>query len=382
MLKTKKFWRRFHMSHLNKIVSLLLLISLFLCIFPAKLANAGQEIDIFLWIGKKEIQINGEIKEIDVAPFIKDNRTFVPIRFVSEALGAKVNWVDSEKKVEIVLKDISISLWIDKYFAYVNGVEKKLDTAPMIVDSRTFVPVRFVSENLGASVGWDAHEQKVSIAMRFYDLSVPTPTQSWAPPAITPSPTPSQTRTSSWALSDSDINAALIKAKKFSSLNAFTTWLMKNPDFAKDLKGASYFASAVIETPFLQLIGLAVSKFERYEDFSFSQAKSNSSLFNHLDFFVFLYGSDIDFPKYLSAVLKLPDGTVLHPTSDTIPSLADLSTTWPYEPAYQASFWVSFDTAKIPYDGQVTLVIIDQAKGSQYTAEYDLKLIHVIERNP
>ncbi|MDI6869312.1 MAG: copper amine oxidase N-terminal domain-containing protein [Coprothermobacterota bacterium] len=371
------------MGYLRRILAILLFLSLILVPIPTKQASAGQEVSIFLWIGKKEIQVNGEIKEMDVAPFIKDSRTFVPIRFVSEALGAKVDWVDSEKKVSITLKDIAISLWIDKYFAYVNGVEKKLDVAPMIVDSRTFVPIRFVSENLGAAVGWDTHEQKVSITMRFYELSTPTATStpSWVSvtPPITSTPTPQP----SWALSDSDINAALEKAKKFSTINDFLTWKSKNPDFEKPLKGTS-FSHVSISTPYLNLVYWAVNKNERYEKFNFSEAKAFASeAGKSLGFIVpDLYGDERYFPEYLSVALKLSDGTVIHPITDSIPEIADLSPYWPNDPAYCVSFFVIFDTSKIPVYDTVTFIIIDQGKGLKYTAEFDLKAIDAISKNP
>jgi hypothetical protein len=56
---------------------------------------------VLLWIGSKEYVVDGERFESDVAPELKDGRTMVPLRLVAEALGGKVQWIDSEKKIVI-----------------------------------------------------------------------------------------------------------------------------------------------------------------------------------------------------------------------------------------------------------------------------------------
>jgi len=127
-----------------------------------------------LWIGQKEISVNGQTQSMDVAPFIQNGRTLVPVRFVSEALGAKVDWIDTNKEIVIVLGAKVIGLWVGKDTATVNGVESKLEAPPLIQDSRTFVPVRFVSEGLGAQVDWLAEDHQVSIAYSTPQLILPT----------------------------------------------------------------------------------------------------------------------------------------------------------------------------------------------------------------
>jgi uncharacterized lipoprotein YddW (UPF0748 family) len=100
---------------------------------------------------------------MDTAPFIKDNRTFVPIRFVSENLGAKVQWNGEKREVKIEDGATEIVMTIGKYEFIANGSVKKMDTAPFIKDDRTFVPIRFVSENLGAKVQWNGEKREVKI---------------------------------------------------------------------------------------------------------------------------------------------------------------------------------------------------------------------------
>ncbi|MCX5975400.1 MAG: stalk domain-containing protein [Coprothermobacterota bacterium] len=156
-MKGKRFF-----SPILGIVIVALLCPLFVSM-PSQLTLA-QESAIQLWIGKKDISINGQSQTMDVAPFIQNGRTLVPVRFVSEALGAKVDWIDADKEIVIVLGAKVVGLWIGKDTATVNGVESKLEAPPLIQDSRTFVPLRFVSEALGAKVDWLQEKSQVTIA--------------------------------------------------------------------------------------------------------------------------------------------------------------------------------------------------------------------------
>jgi len=100
------------------------------------------------------VVVNGtKINFPDVKPFIDENsRTQVPIRFVGEALGADVVWDGNTKKVAITLSGRKVVLQIGNKSYEVNGQEKLMDTVTLLKESRTFVPVRFVSEALGANV--------------------------------------------------------------------------------------------------------------------------------------------------------------------------------------------------------------------------------------
>jgi outer membrane protein assembly factor BamB len=82
---------------------------------------------------------------------------------VTESLGATVEWIQNEQKVIIKKGDIEIILQIDKSDITVNGKIKTMDTKAIIKDMRTFVPIRYVAEALGATVGWDAGTKTVII---------------------------------------------------------------------------------------------------------------------------------------------------------------------------------------------------------------------------
>ena len=124
---------------------------------------------IILTIGKKDAQVFGKAKSNDVAPKIEKDRTMLPARFVAENLGAKVDW-DGEKQLVTITgknlktdENVTILITIGSATVKVNGKEIKLDSPAFIENDRTYTPIRFISENLGASVEWVEKEQKVII---------------------------------------------------------------------------------------------------------------------------------------------------------------------------------------------------------------------------
>jgi hypothetical protein len=117
------------------------------------------------------VEVNGEkILFPDAQPFVdKSNRVQVPVRFVSEALGADVGWAGKTQTVTVVLDDDVITLVVGQKVFDVNGQKKQMDTAAQRKEARTFVPLRFVSEALGARVKWDAAIQTVEITTGYIE---------------------------------------------------------------------------------------------------------------------------------------------------------------------------------------------------------------------
>lgn len=118
---------------------------------------------ISLQIGSTAATVNGSSATTDAAPKIVNSRTMLPIRFVAEALGAEVGWNGDTRTVTIIKGDTNIAITIDSDKAIVNGQEQTLDAPAFVENSRTYLPVRFVSENLGAKVDWDGATQTVTI---------------------------------------------------------------------------------------------------------------------------------------------------------------------------------------------------------------------------
>ena len=120
-------------------------------------------------VKKIEIVLNNEIVKTDTAPFLKENRTFVPVRFISEKLGFKVDWDEKAQLVTITNNDKKIELTIGNKEAKVDGKAALIDVAPLLKDNRTFVPLRFISENFGVKTGWDAKTYRVLLETKKSD---------------------------------------------------------------------------------------------------------------------------------------------------------------------------------------------------------------------
>ena len=108
-----------------------------------------------LTIGQSVGYINDAAHTLDAAPIIRESRTMLPVRFVAEAFGADVAWDGATSTATLKTADTTIEITIGKTAAKVNGTEVTLDAPAFIENSRTYLPVRFVAENLGATVAWD-----------------------------------------------------------------------------------------------------------------------------------------------------------------------------------------------------------------------------------
>ncbi len=104
------------------------------------------------------VAIDGESVEFtDAKPFIDDNdRTQIPVRAVTEALGAAVDWDEAARRVSVSGNGRNITLTIGSDMMDVNGKDVQMDTAAMIIGGRTYIPLRFVAEAMGMSVDWTA----------------------------------------------------------------------------------------------------------------------------------------------------------------------------------------------------------------------------------
>lgn len=111
---------------------------------------------IKLQIGSRIVNVDNEAVIYDTAPVIRNDRTLVPIRIVTETLGGKVDWNGVTKEVTLHIDGKEIKMTVGKTL-------EKYGVAPVIIDGRTFVPVRFVADELGATVAWDDATKTVTI---------------------------------------------------------------------------------------------------------------------------------------------------------------------------------------------------------------------------
>lgn len=130
--------------------------------FPAALQEAlPQPIHLCLRIGVNSMQVNDMPLPLDTAPFMLFDQqgggyTMVPLRFIAEAFGAQVSWDGEQRTVGIALHGSSFTLRIGQTIA-------GSPAAVMLRDDRTFVPLRYVMETLGAEVYWQREGQRIDI---------------------------------------------------------------------------------------------------------------------------------------------------------------------------------------------------------------------------
>ena len=111
--------------------------------------------------------VNGTKQEIDpgmgTTPVIRDERTLVPIRAIIEAMGGTVGWEQETQTVILNYGEDEIRLIIDSTTAYLNDEAKELDSAPVIINGRTMLPIRFIAESFKFDVEWTQDTQTVTI---------------------------------------------------------------------------------------------------------------------------------------------------------------------------------------------------------------------------
>lgn len=113
-------------------------------------------------VGVKAL-VNGEEPVMDVEPTIENGRTLVPFRSLAEALGAEVEWNAEDRTVTVTKDGATVVLTIDSMIATVDGKEYTLDVPAKIKNGRTVIPLRFLSEGLKAKVLWEQETQTVVV---------------------------------------------------------------------------------------------------------------------------------------------------------------------------------------------------------------------------
>ncbi len=109
------------------------------------------------------VTINGTEQVFEQMPVMINDRVLVPMRAIFESLGATVDWMEAENKAVAVKDFRTVSIGIGKKYATVSGDSVRLDVPAQLIEDRTYVPVRFVGESLGAIVDWDDAAQTVVI---------------------------------------------------------------------------------------------------------------------------------------------------------------------------------------------------------------------------
>lgn len=126
-------------------------------------------LDIDKFYIKPPTVLNDLLEIMDASPVLRWDRTFIPVKYVLPHIGATVTWTPESRMILIRHGDKTIKLWIDNPYAEVNGTKTPIDASnlnvtPLIVPpGRTVLPLRFIAENLGCQVDWNAGKSEITI---------------------------------------------------------------------------------------------------------------------------------------------------------------------------------------------------------------------------
>ncbi|MCD8089410.1 MAG: hypothetical protein LUD81_02095 [Clostridiales bacterium] len=120
---------------------------------------------IIMTADSETVNIFGEESTVDTPPIIVNDRIMLPARFVFEQLGAAVEWDAADKKAIVSKGEVTIEIYIDSDTAYVNGEAAALDSPAFISNGRTYLPLRFISEAIGADIEWKPETKQVIITI-------------------------------------------------------------------------------------------------------------------------------------------------------------------------------------------------------------------------
>ncbi len=140
------------------------LASFFVLLMIVDQADAGNS--IIFKVNSNIYQAGGQLNHMDVAPYIKNGRVYLPLRYVAQAAGISnenIFWNDPEKSVTFIKGNRIVRFVISSRSFTVNGVSFSMDAAPEIVNGRTMLPVRYVAQSMDLVVSWDESSQTVAI---------------------------------------------------------------------------------------------------------------------------------------------------------------------------------------------------------------------------
>lgn len=158
-----------------KVAKTIIIIALIVIIFSL---TAGAQSYSFAETSQIRVYIDEEeMTFTDMKPYLSKNRVLVPVRLISEQLGATVEWDQSKRIVTIIKGNDVISFNIDYPRMTKNGTSYSMDAAAAMINGRVMVPLRFVSEQLGVGVTWEAETRSVLIDTSAENIPIITPSK-------------------------------------------------------------------------------------------------------------------------------------------------------------------------------------------------------------
>lgn len=150
----------------KRILTIFLSAVMFLGIIPASI----QAKDIKLWV-------NGDYVTGDVAPIVKNERTLVPIRQVSEALGLEVEWSQEDQQALVLVDDVVYAFFPGKSYYGAGDVKVDMDTTTVVYKDRIFLPLRVIAEAMGSKVSWDQENYTAVVGEGYMPSKAPAPSK-------------------------------------------------------------------------------------------------------------------------------------------------------------------------------------------------------------
>lgn len=184
------------------VLAVLMVFSFALAAHAGTTTSASTNMTAQFVIGQASYTVDGTVYNMDASPLIQDGRTLVPVRYLADALGAQTAWDATSQTVTVTAGSTTIDLVIGSTTLTVNGQTSTMDVAPVITDGRTYLPARYVAEALGATVDWDATTQTVTLtwpAPAAPTTTTTTTTTTTAPtPAAPTTPVVSSNKFEAW----------------------------------------------------------------------------------------------------------------------------------------------------------------------------------------
>lgn len=276
-----------------------------------------------------------------------ENRTLVPLRSIFEELGATVIWDQNTKTITANKNTTNISLKIGAKTSTINGQSISIDVPAQIINGATLVPLRFISEALGATVKWDSKNLTATIEQNDKTISVKVANDNV------------KGSRNFLNITDAEIKEAIQEGNKGVKHTLDIQNKYKVP-VESDAFGLRYYQPIVeIGTPYSLVLNVAGLKTSKYETLSFSEGKewvNKYKLVNSIDFTIESYGNSIDVIFNPYKVILQQGDKYIYP-SDVTSLGVRRTTSWPNDPSYKENLSINFPIDKINMKQNATLIL-------------------------
>ncbi|MEO2209645.1 copper amine oxidase N-terminal domain-containing protein [Paenibacillus amylolyticus] len=132
--------------------------------FQEPATPAPEMTTVWMQLNSKMLKINDKTTKMDTTPVLWKNTTYIPLRFLSEGIGAKVKWDKKAQQVTVMAGDDTLEFWVNNNVMEVNGVKKNVGATVFVnKDGRTQVPLRFIAELLNWDVKWAQKDGSITL---------------------------------------------------------------------------------------------------------------------------------------------------------------------------------------------------------------------------